>query len=76
VDQDDEVGLIENKKDLDIFANQMKYNIVLCHINLNDIPSAIALCQKMNIELDQLYYSDFVNFKKFVAREVEIFKKD
>lgn len=40
-EDDDEVGMIENKKDFETFANQMKYNIVICQLNLNNRKKAI-----------------------------------
>lgn len=37
---DDQLSLIENKKEIDTFRSQMKYNIILCYLNLGDEETA------------------------------------
>lgn len=36
VGDEDQLSLIENKKEIDTFSSQMKYNIILCYLNLGD----------------------------------------
>ena len=54
----------------------MKYNMVLCHLNLGEEGKAISLVNQMNIDLDQPYYADYVNFKKFINNDHKLFKKE
>jgi spore coat protein CotF len=75
-EDEDESGMIENKKDLNTFTNQMRYNIVLCKMSLGEREEAIAVYKQINIDLDQPFYGDFISFKKFLSREAETYKKD
>ena len=54
----------------------MKYNLILCHLNLNEKEEALNFLQQIKIDLDQPFYSDFVNFKKWIKKESEQFKKE
>lgn len=41
--------------------------MILCHLNLKQQSEAQKLANSIKIALDQPYYSDFVNFKKWVS---------
>jgi hypothetical protein len=54
----------------------MLYNMVLCRLSLGEHQVAILLVQSMKVELEQSFYADFVNFRKWVTGEVPAFKKE
>lgn len=74
-EDDDESNFIENKKEIDTFSNQVRYNLVLCYLNMHDEAAARDVVKQIDIDLDQPYYGDFVQFKKFVMGDIETFKK-
>lgn len=41
-EDEDETGGQEIRKEIDTFANQMKYNLVLCYLNLGEEDLAIS----------------------------------
>ncbi len=75
-EDDDESNFIENKKEIDTFSNQVRYNLVLCYLNMHDEAAARDVVKQIDIDLDQPYYGDFVQFKKFVMGDIETFKKE
>jgi hypothetical protein len=48
----------------------MRYNIVICHLAQGNMEKAVEVTQTIHVDLDQPYYADYVNFKRFVSREV------
>ena len=48
----------------------MRYNIVVCHLAEENLEKAAEVRQSIHVDLDQPYYSDFINFKRFLSREI------
>jgi hypothetical protein len=54
----------------------MRYNIVLCRMAKGEREEALNVYKQISVDFDQPYYGDYVNFKKFLSMEVDIYKKD
>ena len=50
--------------------------MALCLLNLGQEAEAAKEVQLMRVDFDLPFYSDFVNFRKWVNRESELFKKE
>lgn len=44
----------------------MRYNIILCHLNLDENEEAVNLLNQIKVDIDQPFYGEFVTFKKWV----------
>lgn len=49
MDEEDEIAILENRREVDTFTNQMRYNKILCYLNMGDLESAKSIVQQMNI---------------------------
>lgn len=54
----------------------MKYNMTLCNMLLGKREEAISICKTITVDIDQPFYGDYINFKKFINKETEVYKKE
>ena len=48
----------------------MRYNIILCNLNIGKEEDAQTLVNQIKVDLDQPFYGDYINFKKWIGGEV------
>lgn len=72
----DEVARTENEKEVETFASQMRYNVVVCELAAGREAEAMAACQNVKIPHEQPYFPDFINFRRFVAAEIPAPKRE